>query len=347
MQEGPVKEATLDLVLRLGPEGLSPEFASQLVEVFSARERRFSSDDLLELACANDPTFSRRLLSDWPKWGLLALASTTGRGPNGGVGRSWSADQVGVFLLVLRQRALGYTRRSDLANIPVFFFLLLGTEYVPHEQVRRALATWSRAAQNLSAYRSASDSYHAVRRSPRVQQLVEQGSLSKTELLANAKTAPTIADLPGLAGYLGSYRAPNGVGPLGRDEVDEMTRRHKLSLEALLRGMDQLPTATDSLLDAVRTRYRSSKNLDFLPAHDADLAQQAATASSPRFKTEFATACSNALTFLGVVCDERNRPPSELQRLIRSEPIQLLATEFGRRLRAARHIIEELIAPTP
>jgi hypothetical protein len=49
-----------------------------------------------------------------------------------------------------------------------------------------------------------------------------------------------------------------------------MTRRHARSLEALQRGMHELPTASDSMLAAVRERYLASSNIDFLRTEMAD-----------------------------------------------------------------------------
>ena len=77
--------------------------------------------------------------------------------------------------------------------------------------------------------------------------------------------------------------------------------------------MDELPTVSDMLLDATRSSYLDSANVDFLPDLDADCAELAAAVASTRFKTETETACANALTFLGVVCTRNARtPPSAL-----------------------------------
>jgi hypothetical protein len=341
MQGTQAENDALEFLDRHGQPGMSLGFAKQLVALQSDPERRYASAELLALATMIDPGFTRRTLSDWPKWGLLALATTSGRGPNGGVERTWSAAQVQVFLLVVRKRLQGHRRRPDLANLPVFMWLLLGAEHVPHEQVRRAIATWANSARNLSSYRSTTDSYHAVLRSPRVQELLEQGSLTKKELHARAEAAPTIDDVEGLAGYLGGFGAPNGSGMPGKNEIAEMTRRHKLALRALQRGIDVLPTVTDAQLDAARSRYRGSANLDFLPDLDADLDELAAAVTSRRFKTEGETACSNALTFLGVVCQERADPTISLDRLLRIG--QGLAAELTGGFRSVLHTIQELI----
>jgi hypothetical protein len=342
MQANSSGSAVLDVLERHGPPGMSREFAAQLVSLLSAPARRYSSDELFAFATTIDKGFSRRTLADWPKWGLLALATTSGRGPNEGVERSWSANEVQVFLMVVRKRLEGQCRRAALANIPVFMWLLLGPEHVPHEQVRRALATWTRAAQSLSTYRTVTDNYHAVLRRPRVQELVEQGAIEKKELHARAEAAPSVHDLEGRARYLGGFGPPNGFGIPTPDEINEMTRRHTRSLKALQHGMDQLPTANDSLLDVARNRYRGSKNLDFLPDLDADPRAIAAAVASPRFKTEGETACSNALTFLGVVCQERDPPNIGVDKLLRAG--QQLATELVGGARSAYAAIERILS---
>ena len=318
MQDNLTDGELLEFLVRFGPQGMSREFADQLVALASEPERRYSSDELLALAAVHDKGFHRRTLSDWPKWGLLALSSPSGRGPGGGVERTWTAPQVQVFLMVVRKRLQDHWRRSELANIPVFLWLLLGPEYVPHEQVRRALATWSKASRRLSPYGTVGDNYHAVLRSPRVQELLEQGSLSRREVHTRAEAAPTVDDLNGLARYLGSFGSPNGTGMPSQDEINEMTRRHTLSIEARHRGMDELPTVSDMLLDATRSSYLDSANVDFLPDLDADCAELAAAVASTRFKTETETACANALTFLGVVCQERPHPTIGVEELLRA-----------------------------
>ena len=96
---------------------MSREFADQLVALASEPERRYSSDELLALAAVHDKGFHRRTLSDWPKWGLLALSSPSGRETGGGVERTWTAPQVQVFLMVVRKRL----RTTGVAsNSPTF-----------------------------------------------------------------------------------------------------------------------------------------------------------------------------------------------------------------------------------
>jgi hypothetical protein len=343
MQRETLREALIEDLIQTGPKGLSRESAADLADVVLGRQDRYSSDELLRLAQSVDATFTRRLLADWPKWGLLALATTTGRGPSGGVERSWSPEQASVFVMVVRTRVAGHTRRADLANVAVFLWLLLGPSYVPHDQARRALATWTKAARNLSAHRAVTDNYHAVLRSPRVQERLTDGSLRKPELLARSRAAPTIADITGLALYLGSYGKPNGSGSPEDEEIDEMTRRHTRSLEALQRGMHELPTAPDSMLAAVRERYLASCNIDFLRTETADPVQIDAAVASRRFRTESETACSNALAFLGTILNENDRPVSGLERLLGSEPIRKLTADLTDGLRKASQFLDELL----
>ena len=190
MQDNLTDGELLEFLVRFGPQGMSREFADQLVALASEPERRYSSDELLALAAVHDKGFHRRTLSDWPKWGLLSALLTIGARTRRRRRANLDCTTGSGFSDGRPKTAAGHWRRSELANIPVFLWLLLGPEYVPHEQVRRALATWSKASRRLSPYGTVGDNYHAVLRSPRVQELLKQGSLSRREVHTRAEAAP-------------------------------------------------------------------------------------------------------------------------------------------------------------
>jgi len=125
----------------------------------------YTSDDLIELAAAEQITISTRGIRDWPVWGGLAPATPIGRGPSKGVDRVWTAEQAQVFMRVARARHAGNSR-ARVVNLPAFFWLVVGEEYVPIAQVRRAMATWIARYQRLSnrEVRRSTDQYAAVHR---------------------------------------------------------------------------------------------------------------------------------------------------------------------------------------
>jgi hypothetical protein len=290
-------EPTFASALERSGEHLDPEALAQWREFTRDPDRRFRSHDLLGLARKHDPSFSARLLSDWPTWGLLALAEKRGRGPGHGVDRSWSGPQTLVFLAVARGRARGFRRRSELANIVVFHWLLLGTEYVPLLQVRRALATWGSAARTISAQRFQADLYQHVRRHPEVQAGVDSGDLSRTEL--SRRISPTLSsDQRDEAASLVSRltAAPGSDDTASKERVE----RQRGAWEAIDRGLAALQGASDEALLRTRELYLRHN----LVEPQDRLRQAGAATILQHFKNEAETAAANAVSYLANAIDE-------------------------------------------
>jgi hypothetical protein len=290
-------------VARLAPPGseaLVKQGQEHVRYLFQEPGRRFCSDELLSLARDYDPRFSKRLLHDWPVWGLLAPATPEGRGPKGGVCWTWSAREVDAFLAVVRYRARGHRRRSDLANIPISRWLVFSEEGVPLEQVRRALATWARASGRLSKRRVRTDTYHHALRYREVQERLTLGSQTKFDLSKASSAAPSGRNAEELAAFTARLSGPLNPTPI---EDTERVATHQRALRARELGIRALPHVQDVALDQARTSYRDCTQ-DLLDALKAPLSESEADAVALRFKTEGETACANALTHLGAVLSD-------------------------------------------
>jgi hypothetical protein len=288
------------------PASLRPnaERLQKQAEALLARpDQWYTSGDMLRLAREHDPAFSERLLHDLPVWGLLAPATAHGRGPNGGVGRTWSAPQTIVFLGVVAARARGITRRADLANNPIFRWLLSGDEWVPAEQVRRALTTWARASRKLSQRRVRSDVYRHVLRYPDVQARLAAGTETRLQLQRATSAAPTRENTDELAALIGRLTTPTDEAASSDAAGRELGEASRHALQALRRGIDALPNVPDSLLAKARARY-----LTTIQPLMAEMQGEASTVEASeierRFRTEGETACANAVTHLGALIEE-------------------------------------------
>jgi hypothetical protein len=298
-------EAAVSL-LRAIPANLHSNAArllKQSAALLARPDQRCTSGDLVRLARAHDPAFSERLVHDWPVWGLLAPATPHGRGPNGGVGRTWSAPQTIVFLGVVATRARGITRRADLANNPIFRWLLAGDEWVPAEQVRRALTTWAHASRRLSQHRLRSDIHQHVLRYPDVQARLDAGTQTRPQLRRAINAAPTrenTDELAALIGRLIASPADAGSKDSAAQDIGEV-RRH--ALQGLERGIDALPNVPDSLLAQTRARYLTTIQ-PLIAILQGEASKVDASEFEARFRTEGQTACANAVTHLGALIEE-------------------------------------------
>jgi hypothetical protein len=257
--------------------------------------RRFTSSDLLELARGHDPRFSRRLVSAWPALGLLAPAAREGRGPRRGVGRTWPWEHVLVFIAVVAARARGSERRSDLANLPVFRWLLLGEEFVPLEQVHRALNTWATAARSLSQGRFRIDLYQHLLKHPEVRARLAAGEQERLDLQRSLREAPGASESAEVAALLAQQVSPLGTPPKTTDALVERYRRTRAAFDV---GLSALPELSDEVLPLTRERYLENNIASKLNGdiNMPDLIRH--------FGTESETACANAVTFIGVVLNE-------------------------------------------
>jgi hypothetical protein len=275
---------------------INPGVVRQVNEVTRDPARRFRSSELLEFAREHDESFSPRLLADWPVWGLLALAETEGRGAGEGVGRSWSVGQTLVFLTVVRVRARGHRRRADLANLPTLHWLLFGTEYVPLSQARRALTTWGRAAQKLSAYRFRTDIYQHLLRHPEVRAAIESGAVPRSRLVQTIGSTLATDERDEAAALFSRLARP------GADEAEVrqiMARQHR-AWDTIDRGLDALEHASDEQLLRARELYVEHNIV--APQERLREAERAATVR--HWKNEGETACANAITYLAIATDE-------------------------------------------
>jgi hypothetical protein len=275
---------------------LDPHVLEQTETIARDPARRLSSSELLQFARDHDPSFSTRLLSDWPAWGLLALAKTDGRGVGHGVGRSWSTEQTLVFLSVVRARAQGVRRRSDLANQPVFHWLLLGTDFVPLSQTRRALTTWARAARKLSAYRFRTDLYQHLLRHPEVQAALASGAVAKHQLLKTIDASLTPKQRDQAAEWISRLANADATAA----ELDQIARRQRHAWDALDRGQEALKDASDQILLRARDLYLQNNII----GPQERLQRAGETDVLLHWKSEGETACANAVTYLAIAADE-------------------------------------------
>jgi hypothetical protein len=120
---------------------------------------RFTTAEMLRLAASAGLPADATLFDRWVTQGLLDAAQAEGRGYRGGVLRTWPDGQAQLWLTLLSKRRDGAKPR-DLANGPVFIWLLWGEDYVPLRQVRRVVETWAEVGRKAPRH----DYRHAARR---------------------------------------------------------------------------------------------------------------------------------------------------------------------------------------
>jgi hypothetical protein len=275
----------------------APELRRQAELLTRDPARRFTSNELVALAQAHDPSFKPRTLADWPGYGLLAEAEREGRGPSRGVGRSWTAPQAIVFLSVVRLRKDGKRRRSDLANVPVFLWLVFGEDYVPLGQVRRALATWAAAVPRLSERRFRVDLYHHLLRHPDIQARLESGLESKEGLQAQLRQAPHAAQRQHVPEF---FAAVLRSDPASSETIADAAARYQLSQAELDRGIALLPDAPDSILRTARLLYLHGNIQTPISAGKFPSQEQL----QRHARSELTTSSANVLTYLTRAADE-------------------------------------------
>jgi len=264
-------------------------------------KRRLTSEDMVELAQIVGVEISKRQLHDMPVWGLLALSTPEGRGPGGGVGRTWSVMEAVAFVTVMQARARGKTRRNELANIPVSFWLLLGADAVPLAQARRALATWTRGLERLSEHRARTDHYHHLLHRSDVGLAIERDPAAQRKLVEELRDAPPHTQRNELAAFLGRLRGPLAERA-SEAEAKRFGTRYQDSLVALQVGIDVLKTAPDAALLEVRRRYFANfeNKLEQMLGSGRTSADEIRTFIG----VEMTTACPNTLTYLGALTQE-------------------------------------------
>jgi hypothetical protein len=264
-------------------------------------ECRLTSEDLIELATVAGVELTRRGLHDLPTWGLLAQSTPEGRGPGAGVGRTWSASEAIVFSTVMSARTRGKTRRNELANIPVFAWLIQGDEHVSLTQVRRALTTWTRGLERLSERRARTDHYHHLLSRADVQLAIKRDPDERRKLAEELRDAPPLAERAKVAVFLGRPR-----GPLAEEtpesEAKRYAKKYQDSLVALQLGIESLAAAPDAVMLEVRRRYaeRFESKLEQMHGNERTPADEIRMFIG----IEQATACPNTLTYLGALAQE-------------------------------------------
>ena len=128
-------------------------------EVLISEGSRFTKEEMLRLAASAGLPADGTLFDRWVTQGLLDAAQTEGRGYRSGVLRTWPGGQAQLWLTLLSKRREGAKPR-DLANGPVFIWLLWGEDYVPLRQVRRVVETWAEVGRKAPRH----DYRHAARR---------------------------------------------------------------------------------------------------------------------------------------------------------------------------------------
>lgn len=117
----------------------------------------FNSNDLIKRAEAKGYHITGSLIRDWVQLGLLDKPRKKGQGKGKGTEAWWSQRQVELLLTLLEQRQRGHVQSvAALCNIPVFGWLYWAdASGAPLRQVKRAVATWQRAAHVPRSYKKA------------------------------------------------------------------------------------------------------------------------------------------------------------------------------------------------
>jgi hypothetical protein len=98
---------------------------------------------------------SARLVDDWVALGLLDHPERHPRGyGRGSAPATWPDNQRELFLQLLAKRGEAKTV-AVLCNVPVWLWLWWGDGFVPLRQLRRAMATWAKAAREPARGRAA------------------------------------------------------------------------------------------------------------------------------------------------------------------------------------------------
>jgi hypothetical protein len=264
---------------------------------------RYSLQDLVALGRSEGVKLSERALHDLPAWGLLPLATTEGRAPGEGVGRYWTREHAIVFSGQLQARATGTTTRGMLVNIPVAAWLLQGESWAPLEQVRRALATWLNWYRHLTPRAIERVTLHTLRHRRDVTLALQQGAMTKADLVAEAKSVPARTDAAAYAAFFGKLRGPlaDAARP---EEQDRLVANRAADTAAFDAGVDALSAASDELLRETRELYFENLRLS--------LNRQSTPAAVTRMigEREVPAACANVFSVLGKLVEARREEGS-------------------------------------
>ena len=272
-----------------------------------------------EAAGLGHPGALERTFKHWVSIGLLAPALSPGRGRGAGrAAGTWNESQRRLWLDLLQGRDNGY-RVRDLANAPVWIWLMHGPHAVPLDQVRRALRTWvgppgswgTRAGARLVAKRALAEVDHAA---------------------ANPRDRKRLLDIVEHAAWYGT---------LNRDRLRDVAntiakRAERDPIDAKYRF------DPDLLADLLDTRIRILKNLDTIPHEWFERArlmnlgglrwyqrEVEQTRNDPRLAKynppidwleRSLDSCNTLLSFLGLLLMNETKPMPAIDDLVRLAP---------------------------
>lgn len=101
----------------------------------------WTKPELLDEARSHGYHLTSRTLTNWIDKGLIANASTEGRGPHEGVGRVWPESQRQLLLKLLNERQ-HTDSLARLAAWPIAIWIYWGDEHVGTSQAMKAMKTW-------------------------------------------------------------------------------------------------------------------------------------------------------------------------------------------------------------
>jgi hypothetical protein len=187
-------------------------------------------------------------MHDWPSKGLLAPPLRAGGGYKGGVKGVWPAEQAEIFLAVYALRQRQNARLLDLANFPVWAWLMLGDAWAPLEQVRRALRFWAKRVHDMHDREFAPSVGRFLSPYQPDASLVEEWTQQTMKLAWGTTSADRIRDLS-----MRLYAPAGAATPSGVLLASAYPESALASVEGF-RNLDALDD--DSLCERVREQYR-------------------------------------------------------------------------------------------
>jgi hypothetical protein len=273
---------------------------------------------MLERARAAGFDPSGRLLSDWVSLGLIDRAERHGLGRGAGTSATWPANQLQLFLVLLRQRPT-VTRMIALCNIPVALWLWWGDDYVPTRQTRRALETWSGRRGLASSWRTARAN---------AEELVGRFSHPDTPAAAHKDLVDLVAStamgrpfngVEMLAAFRKVFDPHSTDRTLGPPQIAFRPEHYVMLTEWRLTALDGLSShrLDDAAFEWARGEYRASRQeyQQLIPrlaeddeAASAFLPQSPAGVFLPPTDEEIVNqSCVDLLTTLGIYLNYRDR----------------------------------------
>jgi hypothetical protein len=268
-------------------------------------------DELLTAAEKQGTPATRRLVLDWVGLGLLDHPSKRGLGRGAGwAPGTLSEEQRQLFLLLLQKRG-DVKHIRTLLNLPVAIWLIWGDSYVPLDQARRALTSWTAMSTKASKTQArkvarllVEDLAHPAAGGAQRKALVEA--------VADVAVNPDNFDRETLMAAFRRALQPRTAEPLAGAARPLFTPEACVSLiEARLTAVRALPNLPDELLLEARDADRTLR-----PMYQRD---QPYLATDPILGHRFSdddlgeavrNACDHLLTHLGFILLRSNNQPS-------------------------------------